>query len=98
MAKKRKEARYKKIIGVICIVASVFMIYTLVVTAVRVLERREELAVLTEQRDELQAEKEELEEEVDLLNDDDYAARYARDNYIFPSEGEEVVILPEQEE
>ncbi|MCD7950418.1 MAG: septum formation initiator family protein [Erysipelotrichaceae bacterium] len=98
MAKKRKEARYKKLIGIACIIVSVGMIYTLVVTAVRVLERREELAILTEQRDALQEEKDALEEEVDLLNDDDYAARYARDNYIFPSEGEEVVILPEQEE
>ena len=39
--------------------------------------------------------KKELENEVDLLNDDDYVTRYARENYVFTRDGEQVVILPD---
>ena len=37
----------------------------------------------------------ELENEVELLNDDDYVTRYARENYVFTRDGEQVVILPD---
>lgn len=40
-------------------------------------------------------EKKELENEVELLNDDDYVTRYARENYVFTRDGEQVVILPD---
>ena len=36
-----------------------------------------------------------LENEVSLLNDDDYVTRYARENYVFTKDGEQVVILPD---
>ena len=36
-----------------------------------------------------------LENEVELLNDDDYVTRYARENYVFTKDGEQVVILPD---
>ena len=35
-----------------------------------------------------------LENEISLLNDDDYVARYARENYVFTREGEQVAIIP----
>ena len=44
---------------------------------------------------ELLKEKKDLSEQVKLLNDDDYVARYARDHYIFSKDGEEVVKLPD---
>ena len=39
-------------------------------------------------------EKKALENEISLLNDDDYVARYARENYVFTREGEQVAIIP----
>ena len=39
-------------------------------------------------------EKQELSKEVELLTDDDYVARYAREQYIFPDD-EEVIKLTE---
>lgn len=95
---RRKEPRYKKIFGLIYLMISAILIYTLVGTAYRVLGQKQELAQLQQQKEELQQEKEALEEEVDLLSDDDYAARYARDNYIFPKDDEEVVVLPDTDE
>ena len=32
---------------------------------------------------------------MELLNDDDYVTRYARENYVFTREGEQVAILPD---
>ena len=40
-------------------------------------------------------EKKDLQNEVSLLNDDDYVTRYARENYVFTKDGEQVVILPD---
>ena len=40
-------------------------------------------------------EKNDLQNEVSLLNDDDYVTRYARENYVFTKDGEQVVILPD---
>ena len=42
----------------------------------------------------VEKEKKALENEISLLNDDDYVARYARENYVFTREGEQVAIIP----
>ena len=44
---------------------------------------------------EVKKEKKDLQNEVSLLNDDDYVTRYARENYVFTRDGEQVVILPD---
>lgn len=92
---KKKTPRYKKILGFIYIGISVLLIYTLGVNAYRVVGQKQQLTQLQERKAELEKEKQELSEEVELLNDDDYVARYAREQYIFPEDGEEVVKLPE---
>lgn len=71
------------------------MLYSLVVSVVRVVESRNELTVLEAQRDALLKEKNELSTEVELLNDEDYVVIYAREHYIFTKEGEIVATLPE---
>lgn len=94
MAKKTKP-RYKKFVGFLYIGISAILIYTLAINALRVVNQRQHLIQLQEKRDELEKEKEALAKEVELLNDDEYVARYARDNWIFSEEGEEVVKLPD---
>ena len=94
MAKKTKP-RYKKFVGFLYIGISAILIYTLAINALRVVNQRQNLIQLQEKRDELEKEKEALAKEVELLNDDEYVARYARDNWIFSEEGEEVVKLPD---
>lgn len=95
---KRRQPRYKKFVGFLFIGISAVLIYTLSINAIRVINQRNQLVQLQEKKAELEAEKEALAEEVELLNDDDYVARYARDNWIFSKEGEEVVVLPESKE
>lgn len=92
---KKKEPRYKKFLGFIYLGLSAILIYTLGINAFRVYEQRNELIALENRKSELAEEKKKLSQEVELLNDDDYVARYARDNYIFSKDGEEVVKLPD---
>ena len=53
------------------------------------------MAHLESKKAELLKEKKDLSEQVKLLNDDDYVTRYARENYVFTKDGEQVVILPD---
>lgn len=94
MAKKKGKG-YKKFIGFIYLGISAILIYTLGINAYRVLGQKSVMTQLESKKAELLKEKKELSEQVELLNDDDYAARYARDNYIFSKDGEEVVKLPD---
>lgn len=70
------------------------MMIVLFNSAMTVLQRQDDIAVLKERKKIVEAEKNELQNEVDLLNDEDYVARYARENYIFSREGEQVSIIP----
>lgn len=95
---KKKGTGYKKFIGFIYIGVSAILIYTLVVNGIRVYHQRQEFMKLQAQKTQLEEEKKKLAQLVELLEDDDYVARYARDNYIFSKDGEEVVKLPESKE
>lgn len=63
-------------------------------STMNVLQRQDEIAVLEKQKKAVEKEKAELQNEVELLNDDDYVARYARENYVFSRDGEQVSIIP----
>lgn len=91
----KKQPKYKKFLGFLYLGICAVLIYTLSVNVIRVNKQKTALTQLQQRRDELNEEKEALSKEVELLSDDDYVARYARDNYIFSKDGEEVVKLPE---
>ena len=91
----KKQPKYKKFLGFIYVGVAAVLIYTLVMSGYRVVHQKMEYDQLVARRDELLQEKKELSKEVELLSDDDYVTRYARDNYIFSKDGEEVVKLPE---
>ena len=96
MAKKRTiKRKYRKLLGLVYLGISAIFIYTLCINAFRVIDQQKELTRLEERKTELEKEKKALSQEVELLNDDNYVARYARDNYVFSKDGEEVVRLPE---
>ena len=91
MEKKRR----KPILGFICIFLSFGMLYVLLNTSMQTLSKKEEIAQLEKRKAAIEKEKKDLENEVDLLNDDGYVTRYARENYIFTKDGEQVAILPD---
>lgn len=63
-------------------------------SAMTVYQHQDRIEVLEKQKKEVTKEKKNLENEINLLNDEDYVARYARENYVFTREGEEVSIIP----
>lgn len=93
MAKKKK--RMGNIYGIVFIIISVFLIYTLIAKVQHIQAEKATYQKLVAQENELKKEKAKLAKEVDSLNDSDYVVRYARSHYIFSKNGEEVIILPE---
>lgn len=93
MAKKKR--RMGNIYGIVFIVISAFLIYTLIAKVQHIQAEKVTYQKLVVQEKELKKEKEKLAKEVDSLNDSDYVVRYARSHYIFSKNGEEVIILPE---
>ena len=89
MTKKRLKKVYKPM-AYIFIGCS--LIYILLSQAMSVFSRTAEIDKLEK---EVAIVKKELQNEVSLLNDDDYVTRYARENYVFTKDGEQVVILPD---
>ena len=86
MTKKRLKKVYKPMAYIFI---GCFLIYILLSQAMSVFSRTAEI-------DKLEKEvKKDLQNEVSLLNDDDYVTRYARENYVFTKDGEQVVILPD---
>lgn len=71
------------------------LMWVLFTGAMNTFSRQDDIAELKKQVAAVKKEKKELENQVELLNDDDYVTRYARENYVFTREGEQVAILPE---
>lgn len=92
MASKRKV--FKLIKGFSFMIIGCALMIVLFSSAMNVLQRQDEIAVLEKQKKAVEKEKAELQNEVELLNDEDYVARYARENYIFSRDGEQVSIIP----
>lgn len=93
MAKKKK--RMGNIYGIVFLIISVFLIYTLTAKVQHIKTEEATYQKLVVQKNKLKKEKAKLAKEVDSLNDSDYVVRYARSHYIFSKNGEEVIILPE---
>ena len=93
MAKKKRKMG--NIYGLVFIVISAFLIYTLIAKVQHIKTEEATYQKLVVQKNELKKEKAKLSKEVDSLNDSDYVVRYARSHYIFSKNGEEVIILPE---
>ena len=93
MAKKKK--RMGNIYGIVFLIISVFLIYTLIAKVQHIKTEEATYQKLVVQETELKKEKAKLAKEVDSLNDSDYVVRYACSHYIFSKNGEEVIILPE---
>ena len=88
MTKKRLKKVYKPM-------AYLFIGCFLISQAMSVFSRTAEIDKLEKEVAIVKKEKKDLQNEVSLLNDDDYVTRYARENYVFTKDGEQVVILPD---
>ena len=92
---KKKKFKFKKLMGFVYLGLAVSLIYYFSINAFRVINEKHAYEELVKRRDALLVEKAKLTKEVELLADEDYVTRYARDNYIFSKDGEQVIKLPE---
>mgnify|MGYP006928467468 CR=1 FL=1 len=79
-----KRKVYKTIKGFAYMIIGCGLMLTLFNSAITVFQRQDEIAVLEKEKKAVEKEK----------KDDDYVARYARENYVFTREGEQVAIIP----
>lgn len=84
----------KTVKGFLFMIIGCVLIFTLFNSIVSVYQRKNELVITKEYKKAIELEKASLQNEVDLLNNDDYVTRYARENYVFTREGEQVSIIP----
>lgn len=89
-----KRKVYKTVKGFAYMIIGCGLMLTLFNSAITVFQRQDEIAILEKEKKAVEKEKKALENEISLLNDDDYVARYARENYVFTREGEQVAIIP----
>ena len=98
---KRKISKSSKRRLVILMPVVVFLIgyaiFTLVVTVGELYSLHHEEKELQENLTELKGDAEDLKTEINKLQDADYVARYARENYLYTKDGEYVIKVNEEE-
>lgn len=92
MAKTRIRKTIKPMIFMVIGCALMWVLFS---SAMTTFSRQDDIAQLEKEVSAVKKEKKELENQVELLNDDDYVTRYARENYVFTRDGEKVAILPD---
>ena len=99
-AKKKKKKNRKltpvtKLICVIMICISVYLLYLVGKEVKTTMELRRQLAEVEEKLEIVQQENERLNLEKEKLKDPDYVQSYARGNYMLSKDGEQIFYLPE---
>lgn len=94
-AKKSRKLNKGKIIGCVLFALSFVMVVSLLGRGIRIFQRTRELSAAKAQLALLQEECDDVQQELDLLDDENYVTRYARKNWVFTKEGETVIPLPE---
>ena len=95
MAKKvsKKAKRRLAIFGPICFFVIGYCVFTLVTTTINLYNLRREEKELNEQLTNLKSDAKSLKTEINKLQDKEYIARYARENYLYTKNGEYVIKL-----
>lgn len=94
MAKKKITKTAKRRLTVltpIVFLAIGYCAFTLVTTVISIYKLHHEESSLKEELKNLKGNSEELKTEIDKLQDKDYVARYARENYLYTRDGEYVI-------
>lgn len=102
MAKTRRISKSTKrrlrVFGILSLVCILYFIFCLGFELYKVHELKLEEKQLKEEYKTLKKEAEELELEIDELNDPEYLAKYARENYSYSKDGEYIIKLNDKDE
>ncbi len=101
MANKKVTKTAKRrltILTPIVFIAIGYCAFTLVTTIISIYNLNHEEASLKKELTELKGQAKDLKIEIDKLQDKDYVARYARENYLYTKDGEYVIKALDDEE
>lgn len=102
MAKSGKISRATKrrlrVFGVLSLLSIGYFLFSLVYEVYQIYDLKHQMKELNAEYKELKKEAEELEIEIEELNDPEYLAKYARENYSYSKDGEYIIKLNETEE
>ncbi len=99
--KKKKKKKFnalpltKKILPIICLAASAYFIYVVVIEVSTTVKLHQQLAEVQAKLQEVQDENTYLTQQKEKLQDPDYVESYARGNYQLSKDGEQIFYLPE---
>ena len=93
--KNRRLAPVTKLLCIIMIGVSAWLLYSVGREVMTTIELRRQLAEVEEKLEKVQIENERLNKEKEKLKDPDYVQSYARGNYIFSKDGYQIFYLPE---
>lgn len=101
MAKRKKKMskaskRRLAFFAPLCILSFVYLAFCTTSSVVKLYNLHQEKAELNNELNQLQEDEEELKIEINRLNDPDYLARYARENYLYSKDGEYVIKIEDQ--
>lgn len=88
---KKKKQRKMRWLSVLAIVAFSYLAYTFVTSSIQVYKLHKEESEAKEELKKLKGHSQELKIEINKLQDKDYVARYARENYLYTKDGEYVI-------
>ena len=94
MTKKKVTKASKRrllLFGSVSVVIIVYFLVSLFTYMSDIYNLKREEYKLTQDLIELQGEEKELDTQIDMLKDEDYLARYARENYLYSKDGEIVL-------
>lgn len=94
--KRRRMTPFNKILCLVLIVASGFMLYAAVQEAMTTLKLQQQLSDVQAKLQEVQDENKYLNSEKEKLQDPDYVETYARGKYQLSKNGEQIFYLPEK--
>lgn len=92
--KYRVRSDVFKVVGIILICVSIWLLAGVIQDIYSMIELRQRSEVAAEELEKLKAENAELISQKDKLEDDNYVQSYARNNYMFSKDGEQIFFLP----
>ena len=95
---KKKMTPFLRLICIVVILFSVFLLYHVVEEVYTTFSLRRQLAEVEEKYQQVKDENEYLTRERAKLEDPDYVASYARGNYMLSKDDEQIFYLPEDED
>lgn len=91
LKKTKKEKKRLFLISTLVILLLVCLVQSVSTDWTTILENKKQIAKLANDYDELLTEEEQLKSEVTKLQDTDYIARYAKEKYMYSSDGETII-------